>query len=263
VKLMSLYKKKNFSSIFFAFFLTFLSLFFSVSCSTIDVSIPEVLDGKINGISFNRTSETGIVMIKLKLDNIGSIPFKSRARMEILDHQKPVYNLWSNEVELNPSDENFFEFFFLINKTGIFKSNIRVYYGGEFINHEGIPFEIENITTKESIFEVSRIRADGNFIKFDLKGKKDAKNTLIFFSNYPKSWIIEENKIDSLEKGNKIPVKIKYIPVSSQVNNDIKIHVFSEDGNFYTIENVALKEETGIKKLVNSFLDFLVKNTVF
>jgi len=241
-------------------FLSILLLILSISIvnsSKIEVNVPEVLNGEISAFFLNKSLNSGVVKTKIEFDNIGSIPFKSRLRLEILEQEKLLYTLWSDGKEINPSEKKIFEFFTYINKTGFFKSRIRVYYGGEILDHDNTTFEIKNTKNPEDIFEIKRLRAYEDYIKFDIKSKKNVNNIIIMFSDYPKSWIIEQKKIESLKKNNRFPVKIKYIPVS-WIDKEIRIHIFTEDGNFYKTENIILKNESGIKRLFNSILDFLL-----
>jgi len=97
-----------------------------VSSTDIDVKVLEILNGRVSAFLLNKTSESGVVKIKLEFNNIGSLPFKSRVRMEISDNGKDLYTLWSDEKEFNPSEKKVFEVFSFINKTGLFELRTRI-----------------------------------------------------------------------------------------------------------------------------------------
>ena len=130
--------------------------------------------------------------------------------------------------------------------------------GGESIDYNSTPFKIENIEESRDIFEISRVRASNDNIKFNLKSKEDANNIIILFSNYPKSWMIEELKIRKLGQDDTIPIRIKYIPVD-KIERRVKIHIFTEDGSYHTVEELVLKRENKIEKIMNDIFDFFLK----
>ena len=100
------------------------------------------------------------------------------------------------------------------------------------------------------------MRASEDHIKFDIKSKENIKNIIILFSDYPESWIVEQKKIENLDKNDAIPINIKYIPADWS-DKEIRIHIFTKDGNFYKTEQLILKKETRIEKIINDVLDFL------
>ena len=240
--------------------LLFLVLFLLISIvdtSKVEVNVPEVLKGKISSVFFGRISDSGVVKVKLEFNNIGSIPFNSRVRMEIFDQGDMIYTLWSDEVTINPSERKVFDFSSYINKVGSFKTKIRIYYGGEVLDYDNVTFEVDDVKPHEDNFEINRLRVSGDYIKFDVECKEDTDNVVIIFSDYPKSWIIEQKNIERLEKNNKSPIKIKYIPISP-LDKEISIHVFTDDGNFYKTEKITLKKEAMLNGIINNILDFFI-----
>jgi len=238
--------------------LTLALLIPAIKSTAINVSIPGVLKGEVNLVFLNTTNTSGRIKTKLEFDNIGSIPFKSRLRSEIFDSENLVYTFWSDEKIINPSEKKVFTVQSYINRTGDFLSELRIYYGGEILDYGNVSFKIENIGSPKDIFKISRVRASEDYIKFDLESKEEVKDVIVFFSGFPKSWIVEQSKVKSLKRGNKIPIKVNYDPVPWS-NIKLRIHIFSEDGKFYSEREVELKKQTIVQRWYNNILDLLVK----
>jgi hypothetical protein len=229
----------------------------AIKSTSINVSVPGILQGEVNLVFLNTTTNSGRTETKLEFHNIGSIPFRSRIRTEIYDPENLVYILWSDEKIINPSEKKVFDVLSYINQTGDFLSSIRVYYGGEALDYGNISFKIENTGNSKDIFQVSRPRASENYIKFDLKAEEDVENIAVFFSGFPKSWIVEQSKIKSLKKDDKAPIKVDYFPVPwSKLN--LRIHIFSENGKFYSVRDIELKKQNKFQVFFNNILDFFV-----
>ena len=224
----------------------------------LDVSVPEIINGKMNTINFNKTSLNGVFNTKLELNNIGSVFYKARLRATIFSDGRRLYDIWTDEKSLNPGDKKVFNIYSFINNTGSFDSDLKAYYGGKILDYGNKSFEITGTNNPKDMFEIKRFRASGEYIRFEVKSNEDAKDLVIFFSDFPQSWIVEENNIEKLNKDRKIPVKIKYIP-TEKTEEGITLHIFTTDGDYYTSEKFTLKEDVGFKRIFNDAYDFILR----
>jgi hypothetical protein len=243
--------RKTFFPIILLIFIPF------VNSSNIDIEVEEIMEGKITGFFFNKTVEYGLVKIKTEFTNIGSIPFNSRARMQISNKEKILYDIWTQEEELAPSERSVFEFFSFVNETGDFIIKLRIYYGGEILDYKDVAFRINQVQKTKDIFEIDRVRFSEDHIKFDIVAEDTVKDVVVIFSDAPKSWIIEQEKIDFLKKKNKEPIKVSYDPVSTS-NKYLTVNLFTIDGNFLKSNRIAIKPENNIEKFFNNILDFFL-----
>ncbi|MBD3155773.1 MAG: hypothetical protein GF368_03905 [Candidatus Aenigmarchaeota archaeon] len=237
---------------------TILFLFPLFYSSEIKVSVPELLNGEVSGFFLNATSKFGLVKSKLEFSNVGSIPFRCRGRMEILHQGNVIQTIWSDERILNPSERSVYNFFSYINNTGEFNLRFRFYYGGEILEYGNISFEVADKKETKDTFKVRRVRKSGDFLKFDVKSEEEVNKIIILFSGYPKSWIIEQEALGNLEINNWEPVNLKYYP-TPWPENEILLHVFTEEGNFHKRTQVSLEEVNDIGRFLHNLLDILLR----
>jgi len=220
---------------------------------TVDVNVPEILDSRISSFILD-DSKPNIVNIKTEVHNIGSLPFNSRVRLEVISKNQTDKILWSDEKLINPSEKKLFNLFFYFNQSGSFRIKVRIYYSNEIMEYKDATFQLEKSIEPSDIFKIRRMRISGNYLKFEIKSEENGNFVANFF-DYPKSWIVEQ-KTFSLEEDKWTPVKVKFIP-AGDFNRKIGFEVFSIDGNFYNSTHFELKKESKIEEIYNNFFGFL------
>jgi len=221
----------------------------------VNISIEEIMNGRVSSFLFKKINNSSVINSFLEFNNIGSIPFRTRVRIDIFGNNGLINTIWSNEKIIRPSEKKNFKIFSYINKTGDYYSEVRVYYGGNILDYKNFSFKMTDAETPKNIFEIKRLRASDKQIKFSIKSLEDCKNIVILFSGYPESWIVEENIIGSLTKNNLTPITINYIPIEWE-NKKMIVHIFSEDGKYFMTKEIMLEREYLFKKVINNILDF-------
>jgi hypothetical protein len=234
-------------------FLIFLVLsFFSVANSTIiEVEIPQSLFG--NFTSFSYDSSKDILKFWFEFYNSGSTSYKTRIRLDVLNDSKIVFTGWSDEKVLMPGDRKNFEIYWYTNSTGNFSVRVRSYFGNEIFERR-ISLEKKNSFLPEDVFEIKNFRTYDDFIVFDIKAKRNAKDVVILPSEFHLGWVFEQKKIDFLKEGEEKTVAIDYHPT---VWNEGKLNliVASDEGRYKKEERFEMKKEVGILWLVHLLTD--------
>lgn len=238
------------------YFLTFLFLIPFIFASTVDVSISEELQVKIRVLNF--TANNGVIKSKVELFNTGSVDYGGRVRIDIIKGDSVVYTTWSDEKLLFPSDKKIFDLVGYLPEEGDYKAVVKVYYGPEKMEQRDIKFKNSFSTEAKDSFYIERIRADDNFVKFDVKAIQNISEVFVTIYQYPKSWIVETQNIGSAVEGKRIPVKIKYYP-SLWEGKNVSIQIFSGDGEHYSVRKITLSRENFFEKVLNFFFDVLYK----
>lgn len=232
------------------------SLFFLdlASAQMIKIGVKPELKGNISALFYNISN--GVLRINPELYNSGSIPYKSAARLDILNSTDTIFTGWSKEEELMPGERRDFEIFYytpraLENLT----AKIRMYYGFEVIEQK-IELKIENVQTPKDVFQIKNFRAYDDFIKFQLRSSEPLKNVLIIPRDYMMGWMFEQKKIENLEGNRNTEVVLPYKP-SVWLSHNITIDVVTEDGGYYSTNSFSLQREKGILKYIHYLTDKL------
>jgi hypothetical protein len=220
----------------------------------IDVDISENIKSKIiyenNSISFD------IVNFSTEFYNIGSVPYSARARIFVYNDNKLIFNGWSQEKDLMPGDKKTFNIYWYVSSPGKYESKLRLYFGNEINESEKKELQIGETLIPEDIFEINNFRTYDNYVIFDVKSKKDAKNVIIIPSKYVSGWIFEQKTIDSIKKDSIKTVKINYYPTLWKPTT-LKLSIVAENGKYYSEKDLEMKKEEGIIGMIYSILDSL------
>jgi hypothetical protein len=236
-------------------FSIFLALsFFSVANSTIiEVEIPQYLFG--NFTSFSYDSSKDILKFWFEFYNSGSTAYRTRMRLDVLNDSRIIFTGWSDEKVLMPGDRKNFEIYWYTNSTGNFSARVRAYFGNEILERK-FSLEKNNSFSPEDVFEIKNFRTYDDFIVFDIKAKRNAKDVVILPSDFPLGWIFEQKKIDFLKEGEERTVAIDYHP-TAWTEGKLNLIVASNDGRYKTEERFEMKKEAGILWLIYYLTDML------
>ena len=241
--------KKMRKIIFFIFLL--LSLFPITNSVIIKVEVPESLFG--NFTSFSYDSSKDILKFWFEFYNSGSTAYKTRVRLDVFNDSRIIFTGWSDEKVLMPGDRKNFEIYWYTNSTGNFSIRVRAYFGNEIFERR-ITIEKNNSFSPQDIFEIRNFRTYDDFIVFDIKAKRNAKNVVVLPSNFPLGWIFEQKRIDFLKKEEEKTIAINYQP-TVWTEGKLSLIVASDDGKYKTEKIFEMKKETGIIWLIHFLLD--------
>lgn len=219
--------------------------FFTVNTNAarIEINVPENINGDISSLKINTT--TNIIDFLMEFYNTGSVPYKSRIRIDIFENNTLLFTGWSKENVLMPGSRKNNEIAWYKNKTGNYTAKIRLYFGNEIFDFKTFNFQINNSIIPEDTFEIEEFRIYDNFIIFDIKSKKNASELFLIPLKYPKTWIFEQKKIISLKENEK---KTIILPYSADVffQADFTLGIVSNNGEYYSEKTFELKKETNI-----------------
>ncbi|MEM7814689.1 MAG: hypothetical protein QXK48_03930 [Candidatus Aenigmatarchaeota archaeon] len=239
----------------FLVFIFFLILFFTLVANSaiVEVNVPKSLEGNISSFSYDPS--TDILKFQIEFYNTGSVSYKTRIRLDILNGSRIVFTGWSKENTLMPGDRKNFEIYWYTNSTGKFHARIRSYFGNEIFEKN---FEIEkkNSYSPEDIFEIKNFRTYEDFIVFDIKAKNNVSDIVILPSEFPPGWIFEQKKINFLGENEERTVAISYYP-TVWTEEKINLIVASDGGKYKSEESFEMKKESGIFWFVYYFMDKL------
>jgi len=239
-------------------FITFLLIFLTlpaVFAQTIRVGVKMELKGNITAFSYNASN--GILAINSEFYNSGSVPYRARARLDIVNSSDIIFTGWSKEELLMPGERKNFELFYytdesLENITAI----VRIYYGFEVAERK-IELKLENLKTPEDIFQIKNFRTYDSYVKFQLRSNKPLRNVLVIPRNYMMGWAFEEKRIENLEANKNVEIVLPYeAPVWLPQN--ITIDIVTEDGNYHSAAQFLLQKEAGIMKYIHYLTDKLI-----
>jgi len=146
--------------------IVFLLILVLTSASVLKVGIKRELEGNITAI-FSE-SKNGVLRLNLEFFNTGSIAYKARARLDVLNSSEVIFTGWSKEETVMPGEAKNFEVFYYSEKTENLTSRIRVYYANE-IMEKWLNFSLENKKTPENVFQVKNFRVYDDYIRFEVK----------------------------------------------------------------------------------------------
>jgi hypothetical protein len=219
----------------------------------IDVKVSKDLKENISSFSYNYS--LNILKFQFELYNTGSIPYKSRIRIDILNDSQEIFTGWSDEKSFMPGDKENFKIYWYTNSTGNFTARTRVYFANEILDQE-YNFKKNTSSSSQNIFEVKNFRTYDNFIIFDVRAKKDAINIIVIPSGFTPGWVFEQKEIDSIKKNTEKSVILKYNP-TVWTSGNLTLLITSDEGRYYTEKTLELKKETGIKWLIYYIIDNL------
>lgn len=238
------------------------------SAQGVEISIIELLRGKINSVFYDSSVDT-VLKATTEFYNTGSAGYSTRIRMDIfnesfnesesdLETSGLLYRGWSKELPMVPGLHEIFPiYWYPHDQTGNFIAKVRAYYGDEIVESDEIQFEVKDVPVPEDVFEIKRFRTYETYMKFDLKASESANNVIIIPSGYPMGWIVEQTKIESMNKNDVTRVVIPYEP-SLWESAEITMNVVTEDGEYFTSESFALEKETGPREFINYILDSIL-----
>jgi hypothetical protein len=229
--------------------IVFLLILFLTSASVIKVGIKKELKGNITAIF--PESKNGVLSLTLEFFNTGSIAYKARARLDVLNSSEVIFTGWSKEETVMPGEAKNFEVFYYSGKTENLTSRIRVYYANE-IMEKWLNFSLENKKVPENVFQVKNFRVYDDYIRFEVKSSKPL-TAIIIPRNYMPGWIFEQKKVELEANKNKEVV----IPFNSQVwfSHDILLEIVSKDGSYYYSNSFYLEKEKGLMKYIHFLTD--------
>jgi hypothetical protein len=154
-----------------------------------------------------------------------------------------------------PGDRKNFEIYWYTNSTGNFSARVRAYFGNEILERK-FSLEKKNSFSPEDVFEIKNLRTYDDFIVFDIKAKRNAKDVVILPSDFPLGWVFEQKKIDFLKEGEEKTVAIDYHPTVWS-EGKLNLIVASDEGRYKTEERFEMKKEVGILWLIYYLTDML------
>jgi hypothetical protein len=220
----------------------------------IEVDVSEYVKGDI--VSYSRNVSFNVVKFSTEFSNTGSIAYKARARIFVYKDDKLAFTGWSQEKTLMPGSRKTFDIYWYSNSPMKYKAKLRLYFGNEIIESEEKEFQIDKILVPEDTFEIMNFRTYDDYVIFDIKSKKDAKDVMVIPSNYPLGWIFEQKTIDFIRKDSMKTVLINYYPTVWEPKS-LKLMIVGENGNCYMEKTLEMKKEEGIIKLFYDVLDSL------
>jgi hypothetical protein len=234
-------------------FISFSILIFISEAAKVQVDVAEVLsvEARINEEPINNVYE-----FKIGLFNNGSIGYKTRARLDIVNNSNILFTGWANKFALNPGDEKSSNIYWYDpDVTGNVTARIRVYYASEIAEYGDINLQIGNKMVPEDIFKIYDFRTYDDYIRFDLATNHSVENLILFPSRYPKGWVFEQKKIESLENGRSIEVVIPY-EAEVFTPGHIEITAVTKDGKYFKRASFPLEKESGFFMYINLLIDY-------
>ena len=218
------------------------------SATTIKVGVKEKIGGEISFFNIKETLD--LVKFEIEFYNTGSIDYKARVRVDILNNSEIIFTAWSKEVYLSPGDRKKINLYWFSNNSGNFTVRVRVYYGNE-IEEKLFKFRKNYFNQSLKNIEISPIRVYDNFLVFDIETKENVSKLIIIPDHFLTTWIIEQKEIGI--KGRKT-VSVDYLPVTLK-ERESKIIVVSSDGKYFGERNFVFKKEVGLKYYILFLID--------
>jgi mRNA-degrading endonuclease HigB of HigAB toxin-antitoxin module len=222
--------------------------------SLLEVDISEDIKSKIiyetQNISFN------VVKFSTEFYNTGSISYNARARIFVYNNNKLIFSGWSQEKILMPGDKKTFDIYWYADSPVKYESKLRMYFGNEIVENNKTEFQVNETLKPEDVFEINNFRTYDNYVIFDIKSKKDAKNVIIIPYKYVSGWIFEQKTIENIKKDSIKTIKIPYYPTVWKPSN-ITLAIVAETGRYYSEKTLEMKKEEGILKIIYNILDSL------
>ncbi|MEM5829351.1 MAG: hypothetical protein QW040_00070 [Candidatus Aenigmatarchaeota archaeon] len=236
------------------FLLFSLLFFFSLSrAAIIEVDVSRNLEGKIS--SFSCDSSKDLIAFYLEFYNTGSIAYRARVRVDIINNSKIAFTAWSGEKILMPGDRKNFEVYLYDNSTGNITVRARIYFGNE-IEERILSVKKESYFLSQDIFEIKNFRTYDNFVVFDIKARRNVKDVVVIPHGFPQSWIFEQKKIKFLKENEEKTVALNYNPAVWS-EEKLTLIVASDGGKYKTEKTFEMRKEVGIIWLIHYLIDKL------
>lgn len=239
---------------FLLFSMLFLIFIGNVYASLVAVSTAEMLKGNLTSLFIDDSSN--VIKFYSEFYNIGSIAYKARMRIDILNESNLVFTGWSKEEVFMPGDKKNFEMFWFSDSKGKYTFKLRIYFGNEISEYRETVFEVKKSIEHEDAFEIKEFRTYDDFVIFDLYSKRDVENLIIMPYKYTPGWIFEQKKIDSMKKNETKVVVVPYYP-TVWGQKELKLVVVSNEGIYYTEKSLQLEKKTGLIGLFYYIVDNL------
>lgn len=236
--------------IFFLIFLLFSSVAFA---QVIKIEIRAELKGNISALFFNASN--GVLRINPEFFNSGSVAYKVRPRVDILNLTDIVFTGWGKEKILMPGERKNFEIYYYTQKKENLTARLRIYYGKELIEKK-IRLKIENKLIPENNFHIKNFRTYDDYLRFEIRTNKSLANMIIIPKDYMQGWIFEQKKIKKIDENRNTEIILPY-KAEVWTSHRITIEVVTEDGRYYTAKSFLLQKEKGIWKYIHYITDWL------
>jgi hypothetical protein len=236
-------------------FIALLLLSFSlVSAQVVKIGIKMNLEGKMSAFFYNISN--GVLKINQEFFNTGSVAYKARVRLDIIDSKEIIFTGWSDEKSLMPGERKNFEIYYYTPQTlKEVIARIRVYYGLEIVEKE-VGFKIENEQIPENIFKIKNLRIYDDHLRFEVRANNSLENVIIIPKNYTLGWIFEQKKIENLKADKNTEIVIPY-KENVWMPHEMAIDIVTEDGKYYSTYSFKLKKEKGLLKYIHYLTDKL------
>ena len=224
------------------------------SAAVIEIEVKMKLDGKISFFSLERMNN--IVKASTEFYNTGSVAYRARARLDILNGSGLIFSGWSKEKVLMPGERKTFEiYWYSPSKAKNLTARLRIYFGNE-IKEVNKTLSIDYVKSSQDIFQIKNFRTYDGHIKFQIRASQSLKDVIVLPSDYMQGWIFEQAKLEELKANKNTEVTLSYEP-TVWMPSEVTIHVFSLDGKFHTSKTFELKKEKGIWKYLHYLYDKL------
>jgi len=231
----------------------FLLIFSTLAlASVIEIEVKMETKGRISALLSSNSG--GVLKILPEFYNTGSVAYKARARLDVLNSSDLIFTGWSKEETLMPGERKNFEiYWFSPEAFNNLTANIRVYYGREIFEYS-MPLDIGNISTQEDVFQIKSFRAYDDYIKFQIRSDKGSEDVLVIPKDYTDGWVFEQSKIGKISQDRNTEVMIKYEP-TVWMSQEISLEVVTADGKYRSVKQFQLEKETGLLKYVHYLED--------
>lgn len=236
------------------FSLCFLLFAKAVYATAIDVKTAEEM--KIDMTSLFLDDSSNVLRFSPEFYNTGSIAYKARIRVDILNESDLIFAGWGKEKVLMPGDKENFEIYWFSGSKGNFDFKMKVYFGNEILEYKETDFEVKESVMPEDVFEIREFRTYNDFIIFDLYSKEDVDNVIVIPYKYTPGWIFEQEKLFSMKKNETKLVVIHYFP-TVWGPKDLKLAIVSNEGKYYKEETLKLEKKTGVAGFIYYVIDSL------
>lgn len=226
-----------------------------VSAQEVRVGVVEVIDGRITAVSYDSNVE-GVFKVTLEFFNVGSVGYGSRARLDVYNGTRLLFTGWSQEKSLNPGERKIFTIYWYPRLKGEFTGRIRVYYGNEIKNFDGMKILVKDVTLPKQAVEIMKVNTFEDEIEILVRSNETLSDVILIPSNYPLGWMFEQKRLEKLEKDRIKKVTIEYEP-SLWMPRSVTLNFVTEDGSYFTSKSVQLKKESGFMEIFHRFLNTL------
>jgi hypothetical protein len=223
------------------------------SAGVIEIGVKTVLKGEISAFFYNTSN--GVLKLNPEFYNSGSVAYKTRARLNIVNSTDVIFTGWGKEETLMPGERKSFEIYWYTPRTENIVAKLRIYYGKETIERE-VKFKVVNTKTTEDVFLIKNFRTYDDSIKFQLRSTEPLKNVIVIPKNYMMGWVFEQKMIENLDANKNMEVVIPY-EASVWFSHNVTIDVVTEDGKYYSTLSFNLQKEKGFEKYFHYVTDRL------